>query len=761
MRWIIFTFLFSTFFPSLSLSKEKVEWAFIGKVEKVEEIVEQLGGIPEGILSMEEEKAPKQVRFHVRALGGTEKGKVVIADPVKRGFPEYDISPKEGQKVVVFGAKDPITGEVSYLIVEYVRYGGIIGLGIVFILLLVGIGRMKGIRSLGTLILGLLAIYYIFIPLLLKGYNPFTISFLLAFGISAISIPAFMGLNRKSLSAFLGIAAGIMISMLIGILVVKSGTVTGLEEVKDAQWLLGITGLKKFDFGMLLLGSMIIGALGAIMDVGVVIASSMEEIRRKNPDMTRLQIFGSARNVWRDITGMMAITLIFAYGGTMIPLLILLKARGFPAELILNEDWMVSELLRMFVGSLGLLLVGPFTALAGAFLLTPRRPTPNSGSGENSEIRKGGRGGIGILFMFLIPLILMGMEREMPPIQKKLGAEGIVISIPPKTKELYQQESSRESFVSPGEIVRVRITSGKYKGQEIDAYNGIMIAIKGGWMLKEGQKVTLSFIEDPEKKRIERAFILYHRRSGVLKWSIILLAVLFLALCDINGLKTLISLALATILVFKVMVPAAVSLKGVLLPNIGLSILILILFTLFIGGIGKKGITAVLGSAGGLFSGFIAAAIAGLAMKMTGTKEVATNILLLTGWPLDYPGIFYSGVLIGTMGAVMDIAIDISSSMAEIRKTNPDLPDEDLLKAGLEVGRDLMGAIANTLVLAYTAVILSSLLLFVARGFPISVFINYEVFSGELIRALAGSIGMFITIPLTAFLGMILMPRSR
>jgi uncharacterized membrane protein len=755
-------FVFLLFFlcPSIVRSEERMEWAFLGRVEKVEEVIEQPEGfLPQaGALPGGEEKAPKRVRFHVKALGGPEKGKVIVADPERRGFPEYGVSPKEGQKVVVYGAKDPMTGSVTYLVIDYVRHGGLIGLFVIFALLLVGIGRMKGLKALGTLILSLLAIYYLYIPLLLKGYNPLIISTLLAFGIPAISIPGFMGLNRKSLSAFLGIAAGIALAIAIGVLVTRAGVVTGAEDPKDAQFILKLTGLTRFDFTILLLGAMIIGALGAIMDVGVVIASSMDEIVRRNPGIRPLELIKSARNVWRDITGMMATTLIFAYGGVMIPLLILLKAKGMTATLVLNDDWMVSELLRMFVGSLGLLLVGPFTALAGAFILTPGQPIPEAESGGNPEPRKGGMGAKSLLII-LIPLILMGMEREMPGIQKRVGAEGVVVSIPPEAKRLYQQKSSWESFVSPGEVVRVRILTGKYKGQEVDAYNGIGIAIKGGWMLREGQKVALGLMEDPEKKRVERAFILSHHRSGVLKWSIISLAILFIILCDINGLKTIVSLALATILVFFVMVPAAISLKSVLLANIGLSLLILIFFTLLIGGVGKKGMTAVLGAVGGMFSGFVVAAIAGLVLKMTGTREIATSLLLSAGWPLDYPGIFYSGILIGTMGAVMDIALDISSSMAEIRRRNPDLPDEDLFKAGLEVGSDLMGAIANTLVLAYTAVCLPTLLYFMARGFQLPVFINYEVFSAELIRALVGSIGMFITIPLTAFVGMLLMPR--
>ena len=171
-----------------------------------------------------------------------------------------------------------------------------------------------------------------------------------------------------------------------------------------------------------------------------------------------------------------------------------------------------------------------------------------------------------------------------------------------------------------------------------------------------------------------------------------------------------------------------------------------------VGGPNRKSAAAMIGTVGGVLVAGILAVIVGNLIRVSGLAEQEAQMLLFIpqGIGFNFPGLLMSGIIIGALGAVMDVGMSIASAIAEVRHHNPTLSHTDLFWAGINVGRDIMGTMANTLILAYTGGALSLLLLVRAYEIEFIRLINMDAIASEVLRALAGSIGLVAAIPITA-----------
>ena len=135
-------------------------------------------------------------------------------------------------------------------------------------------------------------------------------------------------------------------------------------------------------------------------------------------------------------------------------------------------------------------------------------------------------------------------------------------------------------------------------------------------------------------------------------------------------------------------------------------------------------------------------------------------MLRATEYDLHVSGLFVSGILIASLGAVMDVAMSIASSCWELRELNPALPRAALFRSGMNIGRDAMGTMANTLILAFAGSSLNVLLLLQIYDYPFIQIFNTDAIATEMIRGVAGSIGIILTVPLVALLSAQLMKPS-
>jgi uncharacterized membrane protein len=171
------------------------------------------------------------------------------------------------------------------------------------------------------------------------------------------------------------------------------------------------------------------------------------------------------------------------------------------------------------------------------------------------------------------------------------------------------------------------------------------------------------------------------------------------------------------------------------------------------GGLKKKYISALLGTLGGLSAAAMCSWIFTSLMRLSGSMEQDIRILSLEmGSNFDFKGLLLAGIMIGALGAVMDVAVSIASSISELSQTGKVASGKELFNSGIAIGKDIMGTMTNTLVLAYAGGSLPLLMLISLQktDYPFLKIINFDLIATEILRSLCGSIGLILTIPLTA-----------
>ena len=302
----------------------------------------------------------------IEITSGKYKGEVKEIENHLSDNSAYNLPVEKGDKVIVF--IEEYVGGYEVFISDYMRSNYIMYLAILGVILVLIVGRFKGLKSILSLGLTIGAVVYILLPQILKGANPIPISIAISIGVTIVTIFLVSGVNSKGISAILGTIAGVIIAGLISYVVGNMAHLTGLSA-EEATMLIYIPQKIAFDFKNLLFSGIILGSLGAVMDVGMSIASSIEEIYKANNKLSIRELFESGMNVGRDIMGTMINTLILAYTGTSIPILLLFMAYETSMTKIINLDIIATEIVRSLSGSIGLILTIPITAIIASLLI--------------------------------------------------------------------------------------------------------------------------------------------------------------------------------------------------------------------------------------------------------------------------------------------------------------------------------------------------------------------------------------------------------
>lgn len=307
--------------------------------------------------------------LEVKVLEGEFKGKIIEANHYLNNFNEaYNVLLEKGQEVFLYIERNEDGSISNAFVAEIVRDRFLLYLAIAFVLLMVIVGRLKGLKSIISLAITCTAIVYILLPMILNGHNPIFISVLVCVGVIIITLLMVSGFNSKTYAAIIGTAGGVIIAGVIALIMGYLTNLTGLGD-EESQMLMYIPQNIKFDFRGLLFSGIIIGAMGAAMDVGISIASSVNEIAAANPGIKTGSLIRSGMNVGRDIMGTMSNTLILAYAGGSMHLMLLLMAYNVSFGEIINRELIASEVVRALAGSIGLIVTIPLTAvLAGVMV---------------------------------------------------------------------------------------------------------------------------------------------------------------------------------------------------------------------------------------------------------------------------------------------------------------------------------------------------------------------------------------------------------
>lgn len=294
-----------------------------------------------------------------------------------------------------------------------------------------------------------------------------------------------------------------------------------------------------------------------------------------------------------------------------------------------------------------------------------------------------------------------------------------------------------------------QITSGEHKDELVIAVQNISTYVTGTVdEVKAGDKVLL-FNETTYDNESKWYFVEYSRTS-----AIIVLGVLFFGLILVfgktKGVKTIISLVITCLSIFLVFIPAVLGGQNIYFWTILTCAVITFSTVMIVYGYSKKTLATALGCIGGVLVAGLLTLIMNGALKLTGFVDEDAIYLNQLNASIDLKAIIFGGILIGALGAIMDVSIDIASSLSEVaaKLEKPDF--KTIIKSGFNIGKDIMGTMTNTLILAYIGSSLSVVLLLTASNNSFAYLFNLEMIVVEILQALVGSIGILTTIPLTS-----------
>jgi len=306
-----------------------------------------------------------EVRVHLRLLDGRNAGESHVV--IFRGDDNMpkDMFYKEGDTVFIGVSADGTAEGIDYIhIYDVDNSAGIAFFSILLFVVILLVGRLRGIMSILAFIATIVLIFYLLIPMTLEGKSPLPVAVGICLAGIIVTTPIILGFQKKTLAAIAGASSGILIATFLALLAGWIMRVTGI--VTNEMMTVFYASVIDIDLRGLALSSIIIAALGAIMDVCISIASATEEIFRVHPEISFAEAFRSVLTVSSDMLGATLNTLLFAYVGTSLPLILLIALKmepGMPITMVLNYNPVLSELIKSAVGCIGMFLSMPATAI--------------------------------------------------------------------------------------------------------------------------------------------------------------------------------------------------------------------------------------------------------------------------------------------------------------------------------------------------------------------------------------------------------------
>lgn len=243
-------------------------------------------------------------------------------------------------------------------------------LAVLFVLLLILFAGKNGVQAIFSFVITVLSIWKILVPCYLKGYSPVWVGIALTAFLTAVILYFVYGIEKRTLVASMGSLLGVLTTCVLGIVFTDLFKIHGAVMANSESLL--YSGYENLDLTAIFMSSIFIGASGAMMDLAVDITAAVSEVVEKKPEIGWLEAAKSGMNVGRAAMGTMTTTLLLAYSGGCVALLMVFMAQGTPVNHILNYKYVAAEVLDTIAGSFGLVTVAPFTALVAGLILTKK-----------------------------------------------------------------------------------------------------------------------------------------------------------------------------------------------------------------------------------------------------------------------------------------------------------------------------------------------------------------------------------------------------
>lgn len=319
-------------------------------------------------------------------------------------------------------------------------------------------------------------------------------------------------------------------------------------------------------------------------------------------------------------------------------------------------------------------------------------------------------------------------------------------------KEKLEDDKYIEGIELGYQEVNIKILDGKFIGKQYKITNNISRLYNT--KVKEGSKVIVAAYLDDDGEKVNDISISSFKRSHIIIIMTILFFGLILIIGGFKGLKSIVSLVFTMICVVYLMLP--LMLRGIspIISSMAIAVISISGTLILVAGINKKSLSTILGTLSGVLASGILAYIFGNWSNLSGINmsEADSIMYIAETTGLKIHGIMFAGILISALGAVMDVAMSISSSIFEIHSINSEIGISGLFKSGMNIGRDVIGTMSNTLILAFAGGSLNTLILIFSSNMNNNRLMNLDVIGTEVIQGLAGSIGIILTVPITAII---------
>ncbi len=310
-------------------------------------------------------------------------------------------------------------------------------------------------------------------------------------------------------------------------------------------------------------------------------------------------------------------------------------------------------------------------------------------------------------------------------------------------------------FVILEQVVEVEVTSrGYYNGSVFTIENVLMDNPHLDIYLEEGKEVLL--LAELENGSIKGVYLQEVVRDKFLYYLTAFFLAILILIGGIKGLKTILALGFTVIVILKILLPLILQGYNPIVVSVIFASITAIFTLLIVGGLEKKTFAAIIGTVAGVVTAGLLALLVGNLANLTGFSSEEAQMLMYMDGDINIRGLLFAGIIIGCLGAITDVGISIASAVSEVKRNNPRIGYYSLFNSGMNVGRDIMGTMANTLILAYVGGATPLLLLLLGYEMTWIKIMNLDLIATEIVRSLAGSIGLVVTVPITAIMASLL-----
>jgi uncharacterized membrane protein len=356
-----------------------------------------------------------------------------------------------------------------------------------------------------------------------------------------------------------------------------------------------------------------------------------------------------------------------------------------------------------------------------------------------------------VLFLLLLLCPSLYAEKEYDNISK----------VPAIIQSVDNQGVKQIGATTVGEqICQVVPTKGPLKGKILEGTNLLMGKMESDKLFVSGDKALAAINFDGDQVLFVN--LIDHYRIDKIIWLVALFVLFLIAFAGWTGVRSFLSFGITVLSIWKWLIPAFLNGYNPIFLTVSLVSLLTIIIIVFVYGLDRRSVAAILGTLAGLIA-TVLLAYGGLHLfKIHGAVMAYSETLIYSGYAhLDLSALFIASIFLAACGAMMDVAVDITSAVHEVAISAPHYTKKELIQSGMNVGRSVMGTMTTTLLFAYSGSALGLFMVFMAQGTPMVNILNLNYVSAEILHTLAGSIGLVTVAPFTAFFSGVLLGEKQ